>query len=84
MNADLLVAGPHIGLGVTLRLAAHPEYAFGKWPSLVADTGLLTFQIDLHPDLTDDQAREVVHDLAAAVAEWEVAIGTRNGLGTSS
>lgn len=74
MNTDLLVAGPHIGLGVTARLPAHHEYAFGKWPSLIADTGLLTFQIDVHPDLTADQARAVVHDLAAAVTEWEAAV----------
>ncbi len=73
-STDLFVAGPHLGLGVTLRLSAHHEYAVGRWPSLVADTGLLTFQIDLHPDLTDDQTRAVVHDLAAAVAEWEAAV----------
>ena len=74
MNTTLAMGGPHIGLGVTLRMAAHHEYTLGKWPSLIADTGLLTFQIDLHPDLTDDQARAVVHDLAVAVAEWEAAV----------
>lgn len=65
--------GPHIGLGMTVRLAAHSEQ-FGRWPSLVVDTGVLSFQVDLHPALTAGQARAVVRELAVAVAEWDQAV----------
>lgn len=64
--------GPaHLGLGMTATLAAHCEDAVGRWPSLVVETGALSVQIDLHPNLTASQARAVVAKLAAAVAEWE-------------